>query len=81
MGFLARLASGAIGQLFKGLFDAILQGIQQQQTRADQVALGQQQVMTTYAVQALQVQQRMQAEAVKPHDVAAATGALNAGTF
>jgi hypothetical protein len=75
--FLASLA----GSFFKAILGAVLDLIKQRQTRADEIGLGQQQQMTTYAVTALQVQDRMREAAVQPHDVAAATEALNAGTF
>ncbi len=81
MSFLAGIASGVLGQMLKAALDAVLTYLQQQQARADQIALGQQQQMTADTVTALQLQQKMQTAAVQPHDVAAAIEALNAGKF
>jgi hypothetical protein len=80
-GILSWLASSVVGELVKGIAAAVLQAIQQQQDRADKIALGQQRQMTADAVNALEIQRRMAAAAVKPHDVAAAMGRLDAGTF
>jgi hypothetical protein len=77
----AALASSVVGAFFKGLFAATLAGIQQQQTRTDQIGLGQQQQATADAVAALDAQKRMEAAGVQPHDVAATAGRLGDGTF
>lgn len=80
-GLLGWLATSALGTVLKSLAATVLQAIEQQQARADQIALGQQRQMTADAVATLQIQNRMAQVAVQPHDVETARAALNAGAF
>jgi hypothetical protein len=75
------LLSAIAGQFFKGLFAAVLAGLERQQDRADQRTLGQQQQVSADAVAALDAARRMEAAGVQPHDVAATLGRLDRGTF
>lgn len=79
--FLGWLANSFLGAFLKELAAAVLQGIQQQQQRADQIALGQKSQLSADAVNALKVQARMAELAARPRDIKATIGALNAGTF
>lgn len=80
-GLLGWLATSALGTVLKSLAATVLQAIEQQQARADQIALGQQRQVTADAVATLQIQNRMAQVAVQPHDVETARAALNAGAF
>lgn len=80
-GILGWLATSALGTFLKSLAATVLQAIEQQQARADQIALGQQRQVTADAVATLQIQNRMAQAAVQPHDVGTAIARLDAGTL
>ncbi|MEI6861863.1 MAG: hypothetical protein WCL04_06375 [Verrucomicrobiota bacterium] len=75
------LAATVFGQFFKELLGAMAAGLQQQQTRADQIALGQQRQATADTVAALDAAKRIEAAGIQAHDVAATEGRLGNGTF